>query len=551
MNAPETLTETISRHFDDANDPAQTAMLSEQIATDPEVAISFARAARVHGMLQQSLAPTATRSRRWKPLLWISSAAALVIGSFLTWKWAGPHEDAQTKVRITHITDEKDDPKETLTKTIGKVRQVKPALSANAPDAAANSVDLTSYFVDLDIHGMTVENALAATKVAISEVNFYKRPEVERYEFSDVDQPGAIISSFLPRNSSIHELWKVIRIHSRFRVSEIPSTALGPTFRPTEPGGVQSREFSIPSNLLPILLQISNLPEIQSSVAASTDLQVFDWKNLLGTRFGIPLVDGESVSWNPTTAALEIKADTNKLNRFEASLDILKGREWYASDQIRVSQHIINCREENLPAGFDQNTGMLMDAAQFAAFKTSLVEHGNKVVAAPEMVVRDGQSGQISVGREIPHTEGGETEVLWLGQRCDIRVKRTGELISCVGNFEVHNPPLNENGPITTSTIRSATTEFETYIPRRQTALFTIDAPGEKGITLCCLTVRKSHAFENVDQPDELPFGVPVPDKPGFLFSPYAPDKGMIDVRGIPSGTKVACPYTQKIFRVP
>ncbi len=48
-----------------------------------------------------------------------------------------------------------------------------------------------------------------------------------------------------------------------------------------------------------------------------------------------------------------------------------------------------------------------------------------------------------------------------------------------------------------------------------------------------------------------LPYGTPVIGKKGFVYSPYAPDKGMVDVTDIPSGTKVACPYTDKVFRVP
>lgn len=48
-----------------------------------------------------------------------------------------------------------------------------------------------------------------------------------------------------------------------------------------------------------------------------------------------------------------------------------------------------------------------------------------------------------------------------------------------------------------------------------------------------------------------LPSGVPVPEKPGFITSPYAPDSGFVDVRGIPSGSEVKCPYTGKLFLVP
>lgn len=50
---------------------------------------------------------------------------------------------------------------------------------------------------------------------------------------------------------------------------------------------------------------------------------------------------------------------------------------------------------------------------------------------------------------------------------------------------------------------------------------------------------------------EDLPYGQPVVGKKGYVYSPYAPDKGQVDVDGIPAGTKVKCPYTGKVFRVP
>jgi hypothetical protein len=47
-----------------------------------------------------------------------------------------------------------------------------------------------------------------------------------------------------------------------------------------------------------------------------------------------------------------------------------------------------------------------------------------------------------------------------------------------------------------------------------------------------------------------LPFGSPVPQKPGFVYSPYDP-KFLIDVRGFPPGTEVTDPNSNKRFKVP
>lgn len=49
----------------------------------------------------------------------------------------------------------------------------------------------------------------------------------------------------------------------------------------------------------------------------------------------------------------------------------------------------------------------------------------------------------------------------------------------------------------------------------------------------------------------DLPYGVPVPNRLGFVVSPYSPGGGYVDVRGFPSGTAVKDPYTGKIFLTP
>lgn len=49
----------------------------------------------------------------------------------------------------------------------------------------------------------------------------------------------------------------------------------------------------------------------------------------------------------------------------------------------------------------------------------------------------------------------------------------------------------------------------------------------------------------------ELPFGTPIPGRPGLVNSPFAGKYQLVDVTGLSPGQEVKCPYTGKIFRVP
>jgi hypothetical protein len=53
------------------------------------------------------------------------------------------------------------------------------------------------------------------------------------------------------------------------------------------------------------------------------------------------------------------------------------------------------------------------------------------------------------------------------------------------------------------------------------------------------------------DEKANLPYGTPVPGKPGLVTSPFAPDAGYVQVLGFPPGSPVEDPYTGKIFLTP
>ena len=54
-----------------------------------------------------------------------------------------------------------------------------------------------------------------------------------------------------------------------------------------------------------------------------------------------------------------------------------------------------------------------------------------------------------------------------------------------------------------------------------------------------------------VSQGTGIPYGKPVPGKPGYVFSPFDKEGRYVDVSGFAPGTKVKDPWTDKIFLVP
>lgn len=65
----------------------------------------------------------------------------------------------------------------------------------------------------------------------------------------------------------------------------------------------------------------------------------------------------------------------------------------------------------------------------------------------------------------------------------------------------------------------------------------------------------KSSSNTNASRPSSsqanFPIGKAVPDKPGYVFSPFDKEGRYVDISGFPSGTKVKDPWTDKIFLVP
>ena len=132
-------------------------------------------------------------------------------------------------------------------------------------------------------------------------------------------------------------------------------------------------------------------------------------------------------------------------------------------------------------------------------------------------------------------------------------------LTSC----EIDEPPVRRTTSRTTTTARypSQTTAAQ-YPPQPQPFPDDVQAsapattpPLDPAATAATAPTTESAAASAPSGPApapkaDYPYGVPVPGKPGFVRSPYSPDK-MTDVRGYAPGTEVKDPYTQKIFLVP
>jgi hypothetical protein len=74
--------------------------------------------------------------------------------------------------------------------------------------------------------------------------------------------------------------------------------------------------------------------------------------------------------------------------------------------------------------------------------------------------------------------------------------------------------------------------------------------PAESATTTTPASPSPLPLHANRESSPPVPYASPVPNKPGFVYSPYNP-KFLIDVRGFPPGTEVKDPNTGKPFKVP
>jgi hypothetical protein len=140
-----------------------------------------------------------------------------------------------------------------------------------------------------------------------------------------------------------------------------------------------------------------------------------------------------------------------------------------------------------------------------------------------------------------------------------------------VTSFKVLDTPANyvrhhidgqtETTTTTTTTVASdaVTTPGRTVTPstastqRRTTTTTQKPSPSPKPSPATVTEKAKPSPSpsRNASNQTQIPTAKPVPGKPGYVFSPFDPSGGYVDVTGYSSGQKVKDPYSGKIFLVP
>jgi len=160
-------------------------------------------------------------------------------------------------------------------------------------------------------------------------------------------------------------------------------------------------------------------------------------------------------------------------------------------------------------------------------------------------------------------------------KRVGLLVLGLGLLVGCrtahdvaVSSFRVLDAPANyvrkhidaESTQTTTTTTTASsdtvTTPGRTVAPssspqRRTTTTTTTTKPSPTTATVTEKSKPSSSPTHTTSTQAQFPTAKPVPGKPGYVFSPFDPSGGYVDVTGYSSGQKVKDPYSGKIFLVP
>jgi hypothetical protein len=125
-----------------------------------------------------------------------------------------------------------------------------------------------------------------------------------------------------------------------------------------------------------------------------------------------------------------------------------------------------------------------------------------------------------------------------------------GDFFKALGNSIAH-PGQKKKPPAKAPVSKKSTTKSSEQVADYPPAPAPLPTPTPTVAASQPPPVRPASAPPTKSAKRDIPYGIPIPNKPGFVTSPYSPKAGYVDVRGFPSGTEVKDPYSGKIFLTP
>ena len=554
-DAPPSLHELISRHFDETLPPAEHQRLTAALNGDFETRLDFVEAARLHARLE-ALAPALPPVKKRYVGRWVlaGAAAALMIGGGVLF-WNQPLRD---QIRITlQDMNAVPDGKPEKPKPTGLAQRVVKAPAA-ALGSIAQVVDmdefLKRYYVDASPNGLTVPEALKLLGHSIKAANYFRRPELDQLTFF-----------------------------------------AGNPVHPNLPDPIIDTRATAPMSVLQFLNNCIVCRQVVQQPGGQIHGGPFPMVSPNQSRLE------HFESGYQTALKLLSRMDTGK------SEDEKRG---YRAASERSTElvylELITGPRSVLPPGFDENSGVVLSEHDFSVFLQNVKRLPSVRRTGEQSITTDG-SNHNNVRESIDENDMFRQDDGLPEWGCFLNssaATRLGELvcingkITSLGWLAKHQVASRDQaageyqGTSEQGDEASKPTEYEVWLSPDSTALFVLDGPASEFVNIVCVTVRLIpseqvrfpnpinvekliEVIEKVPDPrsesvtldpwsayfmkvemerlrgGKMEVGLPSNARPGFLISPWAPNDGPVDVRGIPRGAEVKCPYTGKVFIVP
>lgn len=219
--------------------------------------------------------------------------------------------------------------------------------------------------------------------------------------------------------------------------------------------------------------------------------------------------------------------------------EMLKLETWLATLPAAVQfKASVKWIHTDQPIAIDPRTATREDILEW--LRTLANQPGASVVQAPNVTMREMQESTIDIIKGTP------TE--WTGTRISIEAERGGLSILAKDTTE-YRPEDHSTPPVrntSQSVVRDGEPQLSLVSNRDGSAFYRV-------LTLERIDATGRPANENDGSEDGPPVAKALPDKPGFVLSPF--NNQLIDVRDLPSGSLVRDPTypasERKIFRIP